>query len=490
MNFSTYQESIFQYAKKQTGHAIIQACAGSGKTTTLLEIMKIVKGKTIFLAFNKAIADELKRKVPSTVECSTLHSAGYAIIRNNIGKVKVDNFKIDNIMNNYLPLAYNQSMTPEEKAKCFNERKNVKGLVSLIKNNLVDYTNELEFAEMADHYGLDYDPKYTPHVKYIIEKNNSQTDIIDFDDMIYLPVILNFKAANKYDFVLVDESQDLNRSQIELVLSIVNKKSGRVFAVGDSKQSIYGFRGADTEAMSRIQTVLQAKELPLSICYRCPSSHIELVKDLVPNIEARPNAPIGIIEHINADQFIDTVTKEKSPLILSRTNAYMISFALKMIAQGHKATIKGRDIGQNLISLVKKNSKDNDSIYTMIENLGSWKNSEIEKLSKRHAAQSTIDNVEDKYNTIIAVCEDCKNIDCVINKLQALFTDDTTANYIFSSIHKAKGLEADTVYILTPHLLPLTHKNQKDWEKDQELNIKYVALTRSKNKMVFVNPAN
>jgi ATP-dependent exoDNAse (exonuclease V) beta subunit len=48
-------------------------------------------------------------------------------------------------------------------------------------------------------------------------------------------------------------------------------------------------------------------------------------------------------------------------------------------------------------------------------------------------------------------------------------------------------LEADVVYILRPELLPLVRKNQQDWELEQEMNIKYVALTRAKQKMVMVS---
>lgn len=483
-----FQIAIFNFIETMTGHCMVNACAGSGKTTTLIEIMKRATGKIIFLAFNKAIADHLKSKAPSNVNCSTLHSAGYSIIRSTIGKVNVDNYKIDKIMDTYIPLTVQQYMKQDEKTAIYNDRKVVKGLVALVKNNMIDYTSADQLADAADHYGIEYDSKYLPYVKYIIETNNSKTSTIDFDDMIYLPVVLKMKNKNKYDFVLVDEAQDLNKCQIELVLSLVNK-NGRIVCVGDPKQSIYGFRGADTSAMSRMQTILDATELPLSVCYRCPTSHLDMARNIVPQIEARDNAPTGIIETINAKNFIDKVTKENNPLILSRTNAYMVGFALQMIAKGFKAVIKGRDFGAGLISLVKKLSKGNADLYAMIDSLTEWKTVEYKKLDSRKAAQSAYDIIDDKVDTIIAVSEDCKNVQCIVDKLDKLFNDDSAASFIFSSVHRAKGLEADTVYNLTPHLMPLIRKDQKDWELDQEYNIKYVALTRAKNKMVFVNPA-
>jgi superfamily I DNA/RNA helicase len=237
-----------------------------------------------------------------------------------------------------------------------------------------------------------------------------------------------------------------------------------------------------------MQTILDATELPLSVCYRCPTSHLDMARNIVPQIEARDNAPVGIIETINAKDFLDKVTKENNPLILSRTNAYMVGFALQMIANGFKAVIKGRDFGAGLISLVKKLSKSNTSLYTLIDNLTEWKNQEYKKLDSRKAADSAYDIVNDKVDTIIAVSKNCKSVQCIVDKLDKLFNDDTAASFVFSSVHKAKGLEADTVYNLTPHLMPMIRKNQKAWELEQEINIKYVALTRAKNKMVFVNP--
>jgi superfamily I DNA/RNA helicase len=482
MKFSKYQEAIFNWIKTGKGHAIIQAVAGSGKTTTLIESMKLISGYCVFLAFNKAIADELTKKVPKHVKACTLHSLGFQAIRNNLGSVKVETNKIDKIMDTIQGLMPFRGMPITERQFVNSQRAQIKKLVSLVKMSLIDYTNSQAIAETAEFYGIEYDTIIMPMFRRVFEKSIADKSMIDFDDMIYYPVIMKMNMP-KFDWIFVDESQDLNRVQIELVLSIV-KNTGRVVAVGDSKQSIYGFRGADSEAMSRIKQALDATELPLSICYRCPKSHIELAKEIVPQIEASPDAIDGIINNIKEDNFETEIIKENNPLVLCRVNAPLMSMALSLISQGYKATIKGTDLGKALLSIINKiDGNDIESVYQGIRN---WEAKEITKLNRKEAPESLIDNVRDKAATLTAVADNCDSKQCVVNKIYKLFTDDKADGIEFSSVHKAKGLEADSVFIVKPNLLPLIRKNQKDWELDQEMNIKYVALTRSKNKLTFV----
>jgi len=489
MKYSRFQEAIFSGVTDTTDNMIINAVAGSGKTTTLIEIMKRVNSKVNFLAFNKSIADELGRRCPAHVDCSTLHSAGLKVVRQRFGNVRIEANKIDIIMANYLPLEIQKSMTPDEKSARYELRSLIRNMVSKIKNILVDYTNVKALQEIADYYAIDIDlSEHYDKIIYVMEKSINDTQNIDFDDMIFMPVHHKIVTKYPYDYILVDESQDLNLTQIDLILSLVKKPNGRVICVGDPKQSIYGFRGADAQAMERIKSILNAKEYPLSVCYRCPSKHLDLIRSIVPQIEAREDAPEGILEHITEKEFVDKIIQETNPLILCRTNGYMVSFALSLLSRGYKAIIKGRDIGANLIALVKKLKA-----YTMeefYENLGDWQLREISKLDNRKipAPPSMYDLIDDKYQTLNCIADQCKSVDEIINKLTNLFTDDTTNSFTFSTVHKAKGLENDTVYILAPHLLPMSRKNQTEDEFVQEKNIKYVAYTRSKNKLVIVHP--
>jgi superfamily I DNA/RNA helicase len=485
MKYSKFQKKIFDFSKNEKNNLIINAVAGSGKTTTLLEVMKVVSGSSFFGAFNKSIADELSKRVPENVECSTLHSLGFKIIRNNLGRVKLENRKVEYIMNTMPSLEILKSMSSEEKAIMFSKRRNLQSIISICKANFTDYHNTQSVQDTCDYYSIDYDPLNYPLVVSLFDKILAQKAIIDFDDMVWFPVVFNMKPC-QYDNVFVDEAQDLNKTQMNLILSI-KKKSGRIFVVGDPKQSIYGFRGADSDAMLKLKDILNATELPLSVCYRCPVSHIELVQNLVPNIESCDTAKPGIIDNIKEDQFLDTVKEDvkDNPLVLCRINAPVVGFALKLIANNIKAIVKGRDIGANLISIVKSlKTTDINSLYNDIRD---WEETEISKLYKRNAPQSTIDLVTDKAETIRLISDNSTSITGLIQNIENLFSDENIDGVTFSTVHKAKGLEANSVYILKPELLPLVRKNQKDWELEQEYNIQYVAYTRSKNKLVFVN---
>jgi superfamily I DNA/RNA helicase len=483
MNFSKYQTTIFEEAEYGTGHVMINATAGSGKTFTLIEIMKRIKGKAIFVAFNKSIADDLGKKVPSNVDCSTLHSLGLKTIIKNFGYVKVDNRKIDFIMNKYIPTQFNNGMSPKEKALCYKMRESIKKMVSLVKANLIDFKNREEIIKNADYYGIDFETEYISHVSTIVQKSIEWNKYIDFDDMIFFPVYFNMNTI-QYNYLFVDECQDLNRSQIQLVMNLIKKPSGRIFAVGDPKQSIYGFRGADIDAMNRIKIALDAKEFPLSICYRCPKSHIAIAQEIVPYIESSDTAIEGLIEQSNPDLFVNCVNQEENHLVISRTNAPLISYALMMLKSGKKATVRGSDIGRDLKNIIS--NLNAISCSDLLDKISEWENKHLEVLEKRWASEDIKANVTDKADMVRAFAEKSESIADVMNSINKLFSDEISGT-VFSSIHKAKGLEADIVYILNPEKLPLVRKNQQPWEYEQELNLKYVAMTRAKQKMVFVS---
>ena len=69
-----------------------------------------------------------------------------------------------------------------------------------------------------------------------------------------------------------------------------------------------------------------------------------------------------------------------------------------------------------------------------------------------------------------------------------MFTDEKINNAVMlSTAHKSKGLEANRVLILLPNKLPLKWPHQLEWQLRQEMNLKYVALTRAKKELVFVD---
>jgi len=482
IEFSPYQNDLFAEIETMTGHIMVNAVAGSGKTFSLLECMKRSKGNSIFVAFSKQIATELASKVPSHVTSVTLHSFGLkAIIKNN-GYTRVDVKKLSKIMQSVPAVSFLKGMTGPEKADIFRKRQMISDLISIWKNTLIDFRDDKMVAETAHHYSINYDPTILGVARSIMDKSIANTRFVDFDDMIYLPVSRGYKLPT-FDNVFVDECQDLNRSQIEMILAMVKKPNGRIIAVGDPKQSIYGFRGADVDAMPRIKEVLNAKELPLSVCYRCPTSHIELAQEIVSWIEPSPFAKEGTVDHVSVDQFTETVSEDKEPLVLCRTNAPLISYALKLIRMGKKAHVRGSDIGNYLRGIII--GFNAQTITELNGKIDEWENSQLEFLNKSWASVAVKDTICDYADVMREFAKQSANPYDVVKTIDRVFSDDVDGT-IFSTVHKAKGLEAETVYIIRPELLPLIRKEQKEWELEQEMNLKYVALTRSKDKLVFV----
>ena len=297
--------------------------------------------------------------------------------------------------------------------------------------------------------------------------------------MIFFPTFYNL-VGKQYDYVFVDEAQDLNKTQLEIVASAL-KSNGKLVAIGDSFQAIYSFRGGDSDSMQNIKDRFKCKSMPLSITYRCPTSHVEFVKQFVPNIEAAPNAKKGEIINIKDDEFVNYV--KENDLVLCRYNAPLFSPCLKLIAMGKKARIVGSDFDKTLIKLID-NLKPK-SVIELNEKLNRWYSREIANLEKIGA---NTQQVNDKYECIRTLINmsNANKVDDIKSYIREIFKKDKP-EISFSTIHKAKGLEAENIFIYYPNLMPSVYA-KKDWEHQQEENLMYVAYTRSLNRIYNVYP--
>ncbi len=478
---SRYQQGVFDFITSGKGHAVVSAVAGSGKTTTIVQALRLTspESKVAFLAFNKHIANELAKKSPPHVKVCTLHSLGLASLR-QLGKIKIDEYKLDNIIDEFLPI--DRDAPKDVIAALYSLRNNLKKLVSLVKATLCNSNDAAAIQQTADHYGLELNGDEETIIgllPQVLGRCAEDDRTVDFDDMIWLPVHLNL-TLEKFDWVFVDEAQDLNKSQVELVLRSV-AETGRVIAVGDSSQAIYAFRGADTEAIGNIVAALNAVTLPLSITYRCPLSHVRLAQTIVPHLEAGPNAIEGIVENVSEDGVAERA--KNGDMIICRVNAPLISLAFKLIRKGIKAVVRGRDIGKNLSDLIRKfNANSIDELCVRIDD---YARRESLRLVRRRDRESLQIQLDDKVDTLRAVISDCATVPDVLYRLESLFSDDVEG-VVLSSVHRAKGLEANRVFILRPDLLPHP-RAVSSWQIEQENNARYVALTRSKSELYFVS---
>lgn len=469
MIYSKYQKAIFEEIENGTGHIVIEAVAGSGKTFSVVQAAKLVHGDVGFVAFNKHIATELAEKLP---ECDvrTLHSLGMRAVTLAYGSVQVDTSKIYKLLKPKL-----ERFEWKEANQMSNAAQKI---IGLLKGNLLEPSPK-NIRDLMFYHGIECPREwkfFSELIAQTLMTANFNTKKISFDDMVCMPVEDDL-PCHKYDVLFVDEAQDLNPAQLELILKSI-KPDGRIIAVGDRKQSIYGFRGADADSIPKIIERLNAKVLPLSITYRCPTKVVDIAKRIVPDIQAAPEAIEGEVKTIEEWQLLDEITT--GDLALCRYNAPLVAPAFHLIKNGIKAIIKGKDIGKNLIKIIK-DLKARD-IENLEYKLKQWTLTEVNKAEKRNQNPQMI---IDKTNCIYSFLDgDIKSIEELIRHIESIFSDGK-GEVTFSSIHKAKGLEADNVFIIQPELMPCRYATQ-EWEKVQEENIWYVAVTRAKKKLIYV----
>lgn len=490
---SPEQDAFWKALTDNDSHVVLEARAGTGKTFSCIEgckrMLKADSSLNIaMVAYNKAIASELEQKVPAGVTACTMHSLGKKALYNAHGKHKVSSYKTQDILKDILG-------ETEFKNVGWNFVSLVKKAVSLAKNTMLPLDfNEGDWSSMVNHYSLDMndsEARIRELTRLILKKSAEQTNVIDFDDMIWLPVVMDLELT-KFDVLFVDEAQDLNKSRQQLAV----KAGERIVIVGDPKQAIYGFAGADAYSMRNMSNMLgEVVTLPLTVTRRCPKSHVTLAQSIVADIKAMDNAPEGVIEDVTSGGLFDAV--KAGDMVLCRMNAPLMKAAYGMIRKGIACMIQGRDIGAGLNSLIKKvcgkGWKTTDTII-MESKLDAYLSKEIAKLDKlaltAPVSRSKYELVMDKVNCIKLISEGLSTASEVCERITELFADTDKAGMpkskvVLSSVHRAKGLEAENVFILHPEKMPHPMATL-EWEIEQEYNIKYVAITRSMNRLVFV----
>lgn len=485
MEPSKYQKAVFDWFKtKPTQHLIVEAVAGSGKSWTINQALRLPEVATTsrrVVAFNKHIATALQEKVPMGVAVSTMHSfcLNDIIKREWAHPLKIKEDKVNNILQ--WDVMNFKTASPAERKDFYKAKPATLKVIGLLKAqaftgdepdlDLVEQLTNMHDIEMPELRHFDW---WTV-LGQVWRRGNAMTKVIDFDDMIYYPVLHKMEIP-KSDYVFVDEAQDLNPVQIEVIAQMGH----HIVAVGDRHQAIYGFRGADATAMDKLKDMLgDVAELPLSVCYRCPVAVIAEAQKIVPHIEAADNAMTG---RVDMDKDYDPQPGE---YVLCRTSAPLVKGCLALLSQGKAATVLGRDIAEGLTRLAKaieaeSVTKDIDGFLEAVEHHLS---AELARLRKGNR-DSEIMTLTDRVDALKAIAARCSTITGIYTAIEDIFADDA-GGVVFMTIHKAKGLEAAVVYILRPDLLPHPNATQ-EWQQQQEANLKYVAITRATERLVYV----
>jgi DNA helicase-2/ATP-dependent DNA helicase PcrA len=489
MEWSQYQQAIFEAVENTRDSLIIEAVAGSGKTTTIVEAIKHVplEQSVVFLAFNKSIADELRRRVTQpNAQCKTLHALGLSAWKRHLqwdaNDLEIDGRKTHEIVDE-MELAL--GMWTRDMTKLVGLAKGgglvPKGLEGKYEGLAFDSDDAWE--ETMDRYDIDPDEVDLDLVREVLTRGIAQAHkVIDFDDMLYMPIIAGAEFE-KADVVFLDEAQDVNGIQAEIVSRMLGPRS-RVIAVGDPNQSIYGFRGAMHDSMSQLQERFRCRPLPLSVSYRCPKSVVTKAREWVSHILPHDAAPDGLVEYANDWRVGDFLPGDA---ILCRNSAPIISVAFMLIRNKIAAKVVGRDIGQGLVKLVQKMKAR--TIVDLDERLTKYRLREVTRAKGKEAKIAALD---DKLDTIRVFMEEAgphAGIGTLIQSIEALFGDgsDMRGMVTCSTVHKAKGLEFERVFVLDADLYMPSRWARQPWERQQEENLMYVAATRAKRELRYVS---
>lgn len=454
----------------------------SGKTFTLCKLAEMTPPikSSIFLAFNKSIAEELGQRLPRTVKAQTLHSCALS----SLCKAFSLNFSLSD--------SKNFNLAKEKMEFKGVHPKRIPGIImkvcrlyDLMRFNLVPDDIEAIIA-LGERYGEDADEELAKRAIELRMLNKRIADNyflkggggklpMDFTDMLYYATQYVHKEDFKqYNVVMVDEIQDLSPLQYQLI-KMLKTPRGRLVGVGDEKQAIYGFQGSNLDTLNAIKNAPNTVTLPLSITYRCARDIVDEACKVFPDgIVATPGAVKGFV---GDGTFKDA---QEGDFILCRNNAPLVDAFITLLQQGKKCTILGKEFGDELVSLIDS-VEDVWGLEQVLENM-------ISKLQKKGVKSPTkceaYDKLNEKVNVLLSLYEYFGDLETVRSRIYDIFVENASRGITLSTIHKSKGLESDNIYFLEPELLPSKYATT-ELALYAERCLKFVAITRARKRLIY-----
>ncbi len=469
-NWTEQQNEIFEEIVNGEDDVFVYAGAGTGKTTTIVEASHRANARRMaFLAFNKSIATELEKRLPDDVTAKTFHALGFAAFRSNGVRTKVNTKKTWDIISEILGKDY--IAAPLVK------------LVSLVKGSMIDPKDVRAIRALIDSYDINFaegeEADGIKAIPAILTIARNQAYHIDFDDMIWIPLVENYNFP-RFDMLFVDEAQDFNEMQRCLIKECV-AENGRVVVVGDPNQAIYGFRGADSNSMDIFKADLEArgreiKQFPLSVSWRCPHTVVKEANRYVQNFTCPDSADDGSVV-TNA-----SFNPVRGDIVLCRYNAPLVNAFYTMILEGKSCYILGRDMTKGLINHVKKITKNERMTTVEFTRMLDENTAMMLKRFRDAGKETQANNLEDKAECIRIFASRVDTVGAIIAEIKRVFDGKDYGDVMLSTVHKAKGLEADNVYILATDRMPHPRGGP------EENNICYVAITRAKKNLYYCGP--
>lgn len=456
---------------------MVVALAGTGKTKTIeMKLNVLPREPVLYLAFNKRIVDDamgrqkqaIKDKTeppfPNTVIMKTLNSVGNQVLRTLVGKTTVDKTKSSDALKAIL-----DRLKGEDRASARDAYFDILDAVGKAKalGYIPDgYFKQAKRLITREQFHASLHKKTSDLEREIIDSILVQSikdtfkGRIDFDDQVYMPALFG-GSFPRFPYVVVDEVQDLNPVNHEMLYKLAKDWFG---AVGDPWQSIYGFRGAVSGGIQRLEKNFSMQRKTLSISFRCPRAIVEHVRWRVPEFKwIRDGGSVAVLPSLSPSLIPDTAA------ILCRNNAPLLQIAYNLLAAKRSVSLEGSGIGPRLIRIMRKLGNGNLSQADLLIAIEAWKQ---DKLIETNAPKTICDMAE----CMKVFASWGKTLDQAIAYADLLLKQRGAIK--LSTGHKAKGLEWDTVYHLDPWLIG---------EGEQELNLRYVISTRAKERLYEID---
>lgn len=499
---SNKQQAIYDMWENTDNNMLIQAVAGSGKTTTLMHIMGLCKWKTLYIAFNKSIQVETESKMLALGyvqgRAMTLHSLGLHAIKYVNKKVQVDNNVRWDILKE---VAKRKPVYFDMKSKFYATYEEIMRLkFTLLDMNDTSRNYLTNDADEIIQYLMDMDKNVYLNDNVNIgelweaflevrEEFYCKADLkIDFVDMIFLPARGDYYIPFDPYYLLLDECQDFNLAQHKLIDNFI--KQGTIqqwIAVGDRNQSIYGFTGAYPESFDLFKNKDKVVEMPLDICYRCPIKVIDSANDVYP-VLIPFKKELGTVNTYTND--LARLRSRPGAMVICRNKSPLIDLYFDLVEAKIPCVLVGEDILASVTRFLGSYKHMSIGaakvdIQKEIWSLEANRDTEIKKIQFAVL-------VENQKNFLTLQTrlgfQTTQSVTVLIEEFKKLFKGVEGAVNL-CTIHKSKGLEADTVFILNEFLIPSRFASSPQ-QLQQEQNLKYVARTRAKKEMFFLNIIN
>lgn len=500
------QVAIIEAAARRPESLMIPALAGTGKTTTIELLAKVIPTRNVLaIAFNKKIAEELIKRLPSHFLVKTMNGLGHTAFQQALGKrLILDDKKISKLVTEFsksvggLPddeWAFLRNLVVRARTLGMVPAKFPQGRKSLLSDDSWGWDTVVDALGGTEELSQ----QIMTAARDILTKSCEMAleGTIDFDDQIYMSTLF-MGVYPRVHTVIVDEAQDLsplNHLQIKKCMP------QRIICVGDPKQAIYAFRGADSASMGKIKALRPDWiELPLQLTFRCPKVVVQRQLTHAPGYKAAETNLEGTLLDLRQEERW-TIGKGEEGVktclphaILCRNNAPIISIAFALIRKRIGVQVLGRDFGKSLKTLVKKvcGEDERKEAAVCISELREWKESAVNK-ARAQDKEERVSRIQDQYESLLAILDNKEvlTLGQAFIWLAELF-EERTGQITLSTGHKAKGLEWPTVLHLDPWRIPskwarLAMDEGNNVPYEQEMNLKYVIETRAKETLILAD---